>query len=629
MLTDSKALAWLDDGTPTVVIAGCGVSMGGTTPAPGVSDFLDPTLDLLEQHAQFHNPIDAKYRQPSRLFPEAVYGAIGEAFDTTEQLRVWSSLDKSTAVDIGAVPSVGHAALVHLSATQGWPIITTNFDCLFEAAADALGLQLQPQVPTNSDRLSIPTLDGQAILVKIHGTADDYTTVRSTAADLSRCSLILERMQFAKPPQRALVVGYSGRDFDVFPWLAEHFSGRDVLWIDRSFHSDHRARTLGRRVHLWEGPWDQLAETIVSWRPPESARSVGSEWSDRAKGAVNEHVGSLLAQPSREAIGAMVGVLVATGAHLDAAELSKRANEINEITSRIQTLLWGAHANASIDQFERAELMARAARRLAWRFREPYGAGRAAVAISYARVSNCWLTVLPGLPRKGWFRVQSLLSLTCVAWVSAAYAPMAAITIARLRRARVAPRTAEYRFATEYLEHLVRLMALLDGLRTVIPLSARVLDGVWRAIQRTCANVGYTWGVFNVTKFLSRHLESFGFTEPKGAVTRSDALGDLVGQVIARRDAAKWLIDRGQQADRVQALRLLDEAANLAQLLRCPSLVLKICVIQHSVDGRLFSRSHVHQWIRGFGGKGLKADSSRLFALLCSPDNNITLGDDS
>lgn len=618
-ISTESATHWLRSSAPTLIVAGCGVSMGAPTFAPGVRTFLDATTASLEANAGY-SPQDKGYRL--RLFPEACYGAIGEAFETNSHLRMWSCLDPTAARDVGAHASIGHRVLVELSARNAWPIITTNFDCLFEEAADDLGIATTVRIPTTSERLQLRRPAPQTtVIVKLHGTANDYASIKSTAADLSRCAQVLERVDLSPTPQRALVVGYGGRDFDLFPWLAERFGDRDVLWIDSTFPDDHRANAF-TRVRKWLGEWNELAGQVIEDRPVAPAIGTKTAWEGKAREAVVQHVGRLLAAGDGGAIAAMVGVLVSTGAHVDAAELGRRADEVHKTGARIQTLLWTAHANASVDRFSTALRAARRARKLAWQDGQRYAAGRAAIAISYSRVANYWLGVVPGQARRGLFRLRSYLALLSVLWVTAAYAPLALVTIPPLRRVTAQPGTARYRFATEYLEHLVRLLALLESLRR-LPAFSLLLDRAWWLLQRVCAQVGYPWGVLNASKYISR--QHGNFSTPGGALTRSDSIGDLVGQVITRRDASTWLLahppmdatDEDRRQHRAEAMYLLDDALERAEQLECPSLILKIAALQSSVDGRTLSRARVHELISATECAALARDEYRVVALLC------------
>ncbi|HEX3784746.1 MAG TPA: SIR2 family protein [Pseudonocardiaceae bacterium] len=535
------------------------------------------------------------------------------------------------ATRLDAEPSVGHRVIVRLAQRDGWPIITTNFDCFLEMAAADLGIDLDVRVPEPWHRkLVVANSASQATLIKLHGSAGDYTTVKSTAADLSRCSIILKRMRIRPQPHRILVIGYSGRDFDLFPWLASAMADCEVLWVDRSFASGdgvaHRAETLPNAL-TWTGEWNNLAEEVIddADRPGSARRpdtEIARDYRRTVLDAVRNNIASIAARPGATSVAALIGVFASVGAHRDVAVLMARADDVADPDARVQTLLWGAHANSSIDRFHTALMLARLARKLGWRTLSFYSTGRAAIAISYAQVANRWLAVLPGERLSGWDQLRKLLVVLYVPMVTAMYASLGLWSIIRMTRTRKLPATAQYRFAADYLEHLVRLTALLERLRDRVPGAGRLLDSLWRRIQSSCGRIGYTTGVFNVSKYLSRQTEDFD--GPEGALTRALAIGDLLGETLARRDIGSWLVTRSRDvADEAGAGALRDKAAEQLNLalrtalhLGCPSLVIKILLLLKEVGIPCRSRVGVARLIDQTECVAITRDKARIIAAL-------------
>ncbi len=130
------AARWLAEPEPTLIIIGSGISLDAPSSAPSVWPFLHQTLDLLQEVTGFtpeDNDASTGYR--SRIFPESCYGAITEAFGTDSLLRIWEVFNQATAAGLGARPNSGHLAVARLAAANGWPVITTNYDCFIETAA--------------------------------------------------------------------------------------------------------------------------------------------------------------------------------------------------------------------------------------------------------------------------------------------------------------------------------------------------------------------------------------------------------------------------------------------------------------------------------------------------------------
>jgi hypothetical protein len=590
-LSTAEAIAWLRRPDPTLIIVGAGLSVSSPTCAPGVGPFLERTTELLQEAAGYQ-PRDSTYIK--RLFPEVTYGAIGEVFGTDSHMRMWEVFSEAFAAQAGASPNVGHLVVADLAARNRWPVLTTNFDRFIERAAQSLGYGLNSSVPRlRESKRSYRQTQGVVTLVKVHGTADDHHTIRSTAADLSRCARIVQRLAFQPEPTRLLVIGYSGRDFDVFPHLAKQFANEEVLWVDVSFPSDHRVWSLPIAARF-EGSWNDLAgelmtEPSVPQLDEERQAILRQTYQEAVGRAVAEHVEPLLRKPGGGALAALTGLLSATGAHEDVSALVGRYREAHARAVRFQMLLWGAHALASVDRYSSAMRLAREGRKEALRGLSPYNWGRSAIAITYSRTAAAWLTVgYEPNPSLG-DRVVRARPVLAVLWVTMAYAPLATIAISRLRAAAGLPNIAEYRFASDYLEHLIRVMALLERLRRRLPGSAPLLNRLWARIRAGCESIGYTWGVTNTSKYLSR--ENRDFEGPSGAVTQAVVMGDLVSLTIALRDAGKQCAEEaaahptGPRRDQLltQARELLDKGLQSAELLRNPTLELKIRLLRRQV----------------------------------------------
>jgi hypothetical protein len=216
----------------TLFVVGSGVSVSPPASAPSAWKVLEASLDALLDVA-FLGTDSLKERVRDRclppedwnwtlgLLPEALYGAIADVYETTAHLELWSALLESVPGDpLCGRPNAGHHALVASAARTGSPILTTNFDCFLEAAAAGLGLVPAVYYPKETGALH---REGPARpdfeIWKVHGTAADWRTVRSRASDLSQASRIVQSAQVGAL-DALFIVGYSGRDFDVFPWVA-------------------------------------------------------------------------------------------------------------------------------------------------------------------------------------------------------------------------------------------------------------------------------------------------------------------------------------------------------------------------------------------------------------------------
>lgn len=590
------AVRWLLETAPTLVIVGSGVSMPAPTCVPGVAPFLKQTLDLLEAVTGItpSNPVDEPDDFRRRIFPEICYGAIAEAFRTDTHLKIWEIFNRATAARLGARPNSGHLAIVHLAAACGWPVITTNYDCFLEMAAEESGIPHRLDIPRIRDRaVQYVTQPGAMTLIKMHGSAEEPKTIRSTVGDLSRLARVLDRMTFMPAPERILLIGYSGRDFDLFPYVARLADRTDVLWIDPAhedgdpsrFKEDHRAHHLNharrsRSVRVYMGYWNDLVAAL----PDAPRRTVTNPAADKVRkeryleavsSAVEDHLGGLLRSDPGTTLAAFGGVLGGAGQHQDVVKIADRADEITDRSARMQTLLWAAHANSSIDRFKDAQTVIRQARRNALLSRSLFGLGRCSIAAAYARTADARLSVVPVADATSDDWRESLASFAMVLMTTIAY--FSPSELARLRLADLSrlPDTSTFRFAADYEEHLIRLMALINRIRTKFPVLKPVMVWMWRQLARRCAAIGYTWGVFNVSKYLSREDENY--QGPAGSVTSGEIMGDLIGQTISLRDAGLYELSQGHEED---ARKLLDQALRKARQVGCSSLELKIMLIR-------------------------------------------------
>ncbi|MBD0325891.1 MAG: tetratricopeptide repeat protein [Pyrinomonadaceae bacterium] len=146
-------------------------------------------------------------------------------------------------------PNDEHFALARL-ASRGAVILTTNFDCLIERACQKLGLDWLAIV--NDDdyaQLHSASLSkGLCLIIKLHGSADQPSSIQTTLKQVGRGRLSWNADQHKGVAIRdiltqrnLLVLGYSGSDdFDVVPALLQTPSPRTILWVEHD-ESKHLA----------------------------------------------------------------------------------------------------------------------------------------------------------------------------------------------------------------------------------------------------------------------------------------------------------------------------------------------------------------------------------------------------
>ena len=116
------------------------------------------------QNRWFFLPQDVEYESIRRIIlpnensyriqPELFYENLLYIFNSTDTLLLWKSLspDYLKKFAYPVVPNINHLFIVDYSVKHNVPIFTTNFDCLFEEAANELGYEYEVLLPhTNTE----------------------------------------------------------------------------------------------------------------------------------------------------------------------------------------------------------------------------------------------------------------------------------------------------------------------------------------------------------------------------------------------------------------------------------------------------------------------------------------------
>jgi hypothetical protein len=446
---------------------------------------------------------------------------------------------------------------------------------------------------------------------KIHGTASEWKSVRSRASDLSQASRIVQAAELGIV-EGLIIVGYSGSDFDVFPWVAERFAdlGSQTIWIARN-QGDTRVDVLDRAMFC-QANFEELArETLrrssLSDRFPYLLQLLADLPSVDAKATyLEEHVARearkeverVLNTDTRRARAAVAEILSALGAHalvLDVtASLGSEWVPPPEIEADVH--LMRAHSLSSRDRFGEARRESDAARRLAAACGDTSRRARASIAKVYARFSSAFLRLpgRPSLPRlllspRAWKLIVEQLRLVLAF-------TMTTIRLANAGRRAVASvasddtRTSgpEYRFACDYIEQLIRYAAFAQSsIGRLLPRRARGI--AWVRLDRMSRTAGYTWGVVNVAKYRSR---SPGLPAFSSARIATEVYPDDIPKAIAHLDAGRqlWRDSRREEAEIEFAA-----AENAARRAGCASLRWKIAFARCGDEGSDLDRQDVDE----------------------------------
>ncbi len=246
-------------------LTGAGISLQSNMPA--VSSILNATAEVFLPTYFLKNVISSpdnllKTRitelirppQPedSSLQPEMFYGTLLSFFgDRKSHLQLWSCLleSKQKSLGIELFPNVAHYFLVYYSVFAKVPLLTMNYDTLFEKAfieLKQIGLvegALEVYTPEDTPP-SLEKINSGLVLCKLHGTIEDgsknfnHLSIKTTMAEITKItadwSEFIRKLCTSFSPCFA---GYSGRDIDYFPIFKNIYSvvtnvNTELFWLD-------------------------------------------------------------------------------------------------------------------------------------------------------------------------------------------------------------------------------------------------------------------------------------------------------------------------------------------------------------------------------------------------------------
>ncbi len=194
----------------------------------------------------------------TRIQPEVFYESIIGMTQKYDCLDMWRSLYKPEQEKHGlkCEPNLAHLFIAKYSQKYNVPIITTNFDCLFEQACDTLGIEYRvllpddspPDIDSNVDTLSICKVHGS--IQNMEGEYSPYT-LWTTMTQITKVNTKwIEYLNALMQKKHMCFVGYSGKDIDIFPYIHEfskEMEVKNILWINRfdRGHSDVASKACG------------------------------------------------------------------------------------------------------------------------------------------------------------------------------------------------------------------------------------------------------------------------------------------------------------------------------------------------------------------------------------------------
>lgn len=263
--------------------AGSGISYASNLPS---------AYTVLEHTANAFLPSniskDEKRSICKNIQPEVFYESIIGMTRSYDYLDIWRSLYKGVQQNhqVQCEPNFTHLFIVEYSRKNGLPIITTNFDSMFEQACDLLDIKYRILLPADSP--SIIKEANALYICKIHGSIQDnqgeYSpeTLSTTMTQITRVNTIwIEYLKQLMSQKYLCFVGYSGRDIDLFPYIAnisQSTGAKKIIWINRfeGDHSDEASRSCAAmRVCEWPGRlFESKLNELTDWRPPQMEQSI-------------------------------------------------------------------------------------------------------------------------------------------------------------------------------------------------------------------------------------------------------------------------------------------------------------------------------------------------------------------
>ena len=238
----------------------------------------------------------------STIQPEVFYESIISMTRSRACLDIWRSLHKSAQNEHGVecIPNFSHSFIVQYSSQHDVPIITTNFDSMFEQACDLLGIEYRVVLPTESP----PDREAKLLSIcKVHGSIQDNKedywpdSLETTMTQITKVKTKwIEYINALMADKHLCFVGYSGKDIDFFPFIAEISKTEKVqkiIWVNRfdGDHSDNASKSCGAiRVCQWPS---ELFESISNRMVKFKLRQLSTKQLTNDAGKMEELLSSL------------------------------------------------------------------------------------------------------------------------------------------------------------------------------------------------------------------------------------------------------------------------------------------------------------------------------------------------
>jgi hypothetical protein len=573
-----RAAVELLQGGKMFFFAGSGISYDSNLPS---------AADILRYTARVLLPAmsdEQKEAITSRIQPENFYEIILGVTNKQESLHLWSSLHAGTQRKFGseAQPNLAHFFIVEQSAKYGWPIFTTNFDCMFESAAMALDKEPLLFLPEMSPPEDKQISKRQVAICKLHGTVQDLHgvfTPQSLWTTMNQISKIntpwVNYIQHCMTRGHLCFVGYSGRDLDLFPYIksaAVNQSGKEIFWINEfdGDYSDAASRECKatRVEHIW--PSRAFNTAIRKFGVPSESISLAeqrAEITSQGQRDTNVVLLSLSNElKSKLELSLSVQQLILGLVQGRLSEFSAALNTLNNLDQgplsdhqRGELLLACARLSHEIANYLSCRRYAKAALRLSKRMKDE---GLDIRMQARCLLSEAFRMLVPhqsfAARWKKYFWYPFLLFVVCH------FAVTAGLNKLSIRFSR--KNLADFSIASQHelLEHSIRSSAILQGFVSSVKILSkgfwreRLLER-WRDLHSRSTLAGYAAGMANTLKF------SFRLDHSHGSQSESNYIYSLMTYTTGKEISVRDLADYALSEDRLEeASQLYQETTRLA-----------------------------------------------------------------
>lgn len=568
-----------------VFFAGAGASLDSKAAMPPAVLAASAELFLPRGRA-YAARVDEVLRGPSvagsamaGIQPEVFYEHLLSLCEDRAALSLWKVLSPTWLAAQGAAlrPNANHLAIARYAEQSGTPVFTTNFDTLFETAAQDQSIPVEtsltgqhPETHRSASALEL----GRLRLFKLHGSieVDGLLRLDSLQTTMQGISAVNQPMidviRQACRGRALAFVGYSGCDIDYFPVLAGQEFDQPPFWFTPGGDQvtrDHAARIGARQIDEYPSAlFSRLHPEFPERRRGPGVKTLLTRLKAEATVRLTEGQKLLFlalclhSTGRNQAAGRCLADLTSHGATLtardEAISLLLRAR-VQDCTSEYRQS--AASAKAALPAIRRAHEAGEidAAEAAALRARSLYHQGMAAQqqigpSIRFNDARFDW--------RPPSIDMLHQLTAGAALWVR--------LHLLRLRFAKAAasdPRVgfmrAEHAINDHSMLMLGRVIALLETLRIQnAPLVGSTLRGLVVRLQKCASGMG-DYFVYAGTLKYERRLG--GITDTDHAVETYHLLRDPLNYALVRRDAGAHHLDKGELTLAANEFRAAAEAA--------------------------------------------------------------------